>query len=130
MDDHGEFISLFELDKIINKKLDIKKSQISEQITNKLIRRDKPSLIIFSHFFCASILTSILRTAKTIMLYKAGKPKVPVKSYTPSSLTSCPVKYLGKAVADILSNCGNLSTNCTDNKMGSEKTGAQIRLCK
>lgn len=64
------------------------------------------------------------------MLYKAGKPKVSVKSYTPSSLTSCPNKYLGKAVADILSNCENLSTNCTDNKMGSKKTGAQIRLCK
>ena len=48
-DDHEEFISLYETDKIINN-LDIKKSPIIEQINNKLIIRVKSCLIKIFHF--------------------------------------------------------------------------------
>ena len=50
IDDHEEFISINELDKIINS-LDIKKAPGLDRINNKLIKHLKSALINFLHFF-------------------------------------------------------------------------------
>ena len=50
IDDHEEFISMNELDRII-KYLEIKKAPGLDCINNKLIKHLKPALINFSHFF-------------------------------------------------------------------------------
>ena len=57
VDDHREFISINELDRII-KNLDIKKAPGLDSINNKLIKFLKLALLKFLHFFstCASIL--------------------------------------------------------------------------
>ena len=49
-DDHEEFISINELDRIINN-LDIKKAPGIDRINNKLIKHLKPALTNFLHFF-------------------------------------------------------------------------------
>ena len=65
IDGHEEFISINELDRIINT-LDIKKAPGTGCINNILIKHLKPALINFLHFFsiCASILASTLLTGK------------------------------------------------------------------
>ena len=50
IDDHEEFISINELDRIINN-LDIKKAPGIDRINNKLIKHLKPALTNFLHFF-------------------------------------------------------------------------------
>ena len=50
VDDHQEFISINELDRII-KNLDIKKAPGLDSINNKLIKYLKPALLKFLHFF-------------------------------------------------------------------------------
>ena len=107
-DDHEEFISINEIDRIINN-LDIKKAPGIGRIKNKLIKHLKPALIIFLHFFfnlCINfgIHPSNWKISKIIMLHKAGKPEDLVGSYRPLSLISCLGKLLKKAVADNLSN--------------------------
>ena len=59
IDDHEEFISINELDRIINS-LDIKKAPGLDCINNKLIKHLKPALLNFLQFFstCASTLAS------------------------------------------------------------------------
>ena len=108
IDDHEEFISINELDKIINN-LDIKKAPGLDRINNKLIKHLKPALINLLHFFlnlCINfgVHPSSWKIAKIIMLHKAGKPEDLVGSYRPLSLTSCLGKLLEKAVADNISN--------------------------
>ena len=108
IDDHEEFISINELDRII-KSLDIKKGPALDCINNKLIKHLKPALLNFLHFFfniCINfgIHPANWKIAKVIVLCNAGKPKDLVGSYRPLSLTSCLSKPLEKAVADNLSN--------------------------
>ena len=108
VDDHQEFISINELDRII-KNLDIKKAPGLDSINNKLIKYLKPALLKFLHFFfnlCINfgIHPANWKIAKVIMLHKAGKPEDLAGSYRPLSLTSCLGKLLEKAVADNLSN--------------------------
>ena len=50
IDDHKEFISVNELDRIINN-LDIKKAPGIDRINNKLIKHLKHALINFLYFF-------------------------------------------------------------------------------
>ena len=50
INDHEEFISINEINKIINS-LDIRKPPGIDQINNKLIKYLKPGLIKFLHFF-------------------------------------------------------------------------------
>ena len=106
VDDHEEFISINELDRII-KNLDIKKAPGLDSINNKLIKYLKPALLKFLHFFCNlcinfGIHPANWKIAKVIMLYKAGKPEDLAGSYRPLSLTSCVGKRLEKAVAEAL----------------------------
>ena len=108
IDDHDEFISINELDGIINN-LDIKKVPGIDRINNKLIKHLKPALLNFRHFFfnlCIKfgVHPANWKTAEIIMLHKAGKPEDLVGSYIPLSLPSCLGKLLEKAVADNLSN--------------------------
>ena len=49
IDGHEEFISITELDRIINN-LDIKKAPGIDRINNKLIKNLKPALLDFLHF--------------------------------------------------------------------------------
>ena len=105
---HEEFISINELDRIINN-LHIKKAPGIDRTNNKLIKYLKPALINFLHFFlnlCINfgVHPSSWKIAKIIMLHKAGKPEDLVGSYRPLSLTSCLGKRLEKAVADNISN--------------------------
>ena len=50
INDHEEFISINEINKIINS-LDIRKPPVIDRINNKLIKHLKPGLIKFLHFF-------------------------------------------------------------------------------
>ena len=108
VDDHEEFISINELDRII-KHLDIKKAPGLDSINNKLIKHLRPALLKFLHFFsnlCISfgIHPDNWKIAKIIMLHKAGKPEDLVGNYRPLGLTSCRGKLLEKAIADNISN--------------------------
>ena len=99
IDDHEEFISINELDRII-KSLDI---------NNNLIKHLRPALSSLLHFLFNSCINFGIhmanwKIANIIMLYKAGKPEDLVGSYRPLSLTSCISKLLEKAVADNTSN--------------------------
>ena len=96
VDDHEEFISINELDRII-KNLDIKKAPGLDSINNKLIKYLRPALLKFLHFFFNLYINFGIhplnwKIAKVIMLHKAGKPEDLEGSYRPLSLTS----YLGK----------------------------------
>ena len=107
-DDHEEFISINEIDRII-KNLDIKKAAGLDCINNKLIKYLKPALLKFLHFFfnlCINfgIHPANWKIAKVIMFHKAGKPEDLAGSYSPLTFTSCLGKLLKKAVADNLSN--------------------------
>ena len=108
IDDHEEFISINELDRIINS-LDIKKAPGLDCINNKLIKHLKPALLNFLHFFFNlginfGIQPANWKITKVIRLHKAGKPEDLVGSYRPPGLTSSLSKLLEKAVADNLSN--------------------------
>ena len=119
VDDHQEFISINELDRII-KNLDIKKGPGLDSINNKLIKYLKPALLKFLHLFFNLCLNFGIHPAKVIMLHKAGKPEDLAGSYRPLSLTSCLGKFLEKAVA-----IGQkLTKSLINNKTVSEKTGA------
>ena len=101
VDDHEEFISINELDRII-KNLDIKKVPRLDSINNKLIKHLRPALLIFLRFFfnlCINfgIHPANCKIAKVIMLHKAGKPGDLVGNYRPLSLTSCLDKLLEKS---------------------------------
>ena len=79
IDDHEEFVSFNELDRIINN-LDISKAPGLDCISNKLIKHLKPALINFLHFFfnlCINfgIQQTNWKIAKVITLHKAGKPE-------------------------------------------------------
>ena len=79
IDDHEEFVSINELDRIINN-LDISKAPGLDCIDNKLIKHLKPALINFLHFFfnlCINfgIQQTNWKIAKVITLHKAGKPE-------------------------------------------------------
>ena len=105
IDDHEEFISINELDRIINN-LDIKKAPSIDRINNKLIKYLKPPLINYFHLFlnlCINfgIHSYSWKIAKIIKLHKLEDL---VGSYRPFSLTYCLGKLLEKAVADNLSN--------------------------
>ena len=89
VNDHKEFISVNELDRII-KNLDIKKAPGLDSINNKLIKYLKPAILKFLHFFfnlCISfgIHPANWKIAKGIMLHKAGKPEDLAGSYRPSA---------------------------------------------
>ena len=108
VNDHAEFISINELDRII-KNLGIKKSPGLDSINNKLIKHLRPALLKFLDvFFNLCINFGIhpvnWKIAKVIMLRKASKPEDLVGSYRPLSLTSCFGKLLEKAVTDNISN--------------------------
>ena len=80
IDDHEEFISINELDRII-KHLDIKKAQGLDCINNKLIKYLNPALLKFLHFFfnlCINIgiRPTNWKTAKVIMLHKLANQKI------------------------------------------------------
>ena len=80
IDDHEEFISINELDRII-KHLDIKKAQGLDCINNKLIKYLNPALLKFLHFFfnlCINfgIRPANWKTAKVIMLHKLANQKI------------------------------------------------------
>ena len=79
IDDHEEFVSINELDRIINN-LNISKAPGLDCINNKLIKHLKPALINFLHFFfnlCINfgIQQTNWKIAKVIKLHKAGKPE-------------------------------------------------------
>ena len=59
------------------------------------------------------------------MLHKAGKPEDLAGSYRPLSLTSCVSKRLEKVVAEALAIGQKLKKSLINNKMVSQKTGAQ-----
>ena len=108
VDDHEEFISINELDRII-KNLDIKKFPGLDSFSNKLIKHLRTALLKFLRFFfnlCINfgIHLANWKIAEVIMLHKAGKPEDLIGSYRPLSLTSCLGKLLEKAVADNISN--------------------------
>ena len=103
VDDHEELISINELDRII-KNLGIKKAPGLDYISNKLIKCLKPSLfkvLLFFFNLCINfgIQPANWKTAKVIMLHKAGKPEA-----------------IGQKLAKCLIN----------NKMVSEKMGVQM----
>ena len=60
------------------------------------------------------------------MLHKAGKPEDLTGSYRPLSITSCLHKLLEKAIADNLRIGQKLAKSLINNKMFSEKIGAQM----
>ena len=124
-DDHEEFISINEVDRIINN-LDNKKAPGIDRINNKLIKYLKPALINFLHFFlnlCINfgVHPSSWKIAKIIMLHKAGKPEDLVGSYRPFCLTSCLGKLLKKAVADNLSNWADSNKKLNKQQNGFRK---------
>ena len=128
IDDHEEFISINELDRILNN-LDIKKAPGIDHINNKLMKRLKPALINFLHFFfnlCINfgIHPSNWKIAKIIMLHKAGKTEGLAGSYRPLSLTSCLGKLLEKAVADNLSNWAEANKKFNKQQNGFRKNGS------
>ena len=109
INDHEAFISINEIDKIIND-LDIKKCPGINRTNSKLIKHLKLGLIKFLHFFFNlyinfGIYYSNWKIAKVIMIHEAGSPEDLVGSYRPLSLTFCHSKLLEKTVADNLSNC-------------------------
>ena len=115
IDDHEQFISINEIDKIINN-LDIKKAPGIGHINNKLIKHLKPGFTNFLHFFFNlyinfGIHPSNWKIAKVIMLHKAGKPEDLVGSYRPLSLASCLGKLLEKAVTDNPNNWAESNKN-------------------
>ena len=98
IDDHEEFISVNEIDKIINN-LDIKKAPGIDRINNKSIKHLKPGIIKFLHFFfnlCIDFRMHPvnLKIAKVIMSYKDSKPKYLVGNYKLLSISSCLGKLL------------------------------------
>ena len=136
IDGHEEFISINELDRIINM-LDIKKAPGIGCINNILIKHLKLALINFIHFFfnlCINFGIHLpnRKIAKIIMLHNAGKPEDSVGSYRPLSLTSCLVKLVEKAVEDNLSNWAEATKEIDKQqkclKKQTKKTGALMTI--